>query len=485
MSQKDNFTDEIHAGINTTPSFSSRWEIEIAKKYLDAAGVLIVVLNRGGEITFINKRGCEILGKSEEWIIGKNWFDHFLPQENCREVKRVFEKLMGSESELVEYYKNPIIAKDGEKRYFAWYNTTIKNDLHATIGVLSSGEDITEQKKAENALKESEARYKTLVQTSPDAVIVTNKDGIITYVSLQTLKLFEYTQPEAMIGKNIMSLMIPEHRAKLLLNMKKSMKEGCVQAVEYTFPQQNGRRFIGEMNMSVIIDENDIPKMFIATVRNCSERKKAEKDLLKSIQEKEILLQEIHHRVKNNLQVISSLLDLSSMRIEDAKANNLISDAQTKIQTMAFIHNQLYNSERFDNVDMGAHVRDLLRYLKSFYAQNKNISISVRIHDIFLSITKAIPCALVINELVSNAFKHAFKEKENGVLEIAMTSKWDNKISMNIRNDGAVWDEDFDLFSTESLGLKLVRNLVRNQLKGKIELKRKEYTEFHIEFKKK
>jgi len=466
-------------------SFSSSWEIELAKKYLDAAGVLIVVLNREGDITFVNKKGCEILGNNEEAIIGKNWFDHFLLPDDCEEVKAVFEKLIGADSEMVEYYKNPILTAGGEKRYFAWYNTSIMNESNKTIGVLSSGEDITDQKKAENALKESEARYKILVQTSPDAVIVTDMEGVITYVSRQALKLFKYFGPDGILGRNVRELMVPGHRAKMLLNMKKAMNEGFVRTVEYEFLQSSGMHFVGEMNMAVIKNDQGVPKMFIATTRNCTERKKAEQELMKSIQEKELLLQEIHHRVKNNLQVISSLLDLGSLRIADPRAQSLISDAQTKIQTMAFIHNQLYKSERFDNVDMGIHVRDLVQYLKYFYAHKKDISIYSRIHKIYLPITQAIPCALVINELVSNAFKHAFQDGKSGVLEITMEIQRENKIVMNIRNNGLGLDNDLDIFSTESLGLKLVRNLVQNQLKGKIELSCKGYTEFHIEFEKK
>ncbi len=465
-------------------SLGTGWEIEIAKKYLDVAGVLIVALNRKGEVTFINKKGCEILGARDESIIGKNWFDHFIPFNIRDKVKEVFDKLMSSNTDMVEYFKNPILADGEEKRYFAWYNTPIKNESKTTIGVLSSGEDITEQKKAEDALRESEERYKTLVQTSPDAVAVTDLEGNITYVSEQALTLYGYASPDEILGKKVQDLIVPEHRAKALLNMKKAIKEGFVRTVEYGLLKRDGTRFLGEMSTAVIKNKHGHPKMFITTTRNCTERKKAEEELLRSIQEKELLLQEIHHRVKNNLQVISSLLDLSSLRIADPTALSLIADAQTKIQTMAFIHNQLYKSERFDSVDMGNHVRDLVHYLKHFYAQNKDISIYVDIRDICLPITKAIPCALVINELVSNAFKHAFNNGDKGIIEITMEVVWGYRISINIRDNGVGLSKNFDIFSTESLGLKLVRNLVRNQLKGKIDMKRRGYTEFHIEFAK-
>jgi len=213
-------------------------------------------------------------------------------------------------------------------------------------------------------------------------------------------------------------------------------------------------------------------------IRDISDLKEKEKQLVI----KSAVIQEIHHRVKNNLQVISSILDLSSLRIEDPKAINLIGDARSKIQTMAFIHSQLYRSERFDRIEMGEHIRELINYLSAVYGEGKKIHSHIEIDGVNLSLTQAIPCALVLNELISNAFKHAFKRGTKGTIEISMARSGPHQIMMCVKDDGIGMRPDLDISRTNSLGLKLVRNLVEKQLKGKLKQKRTKYTEFVVEF---
>jgi len=461
-----------------------RWEMEMAKKYLDIAGVIIVALNKKGEVTLINGRGCEILGCREKDVVGRKWFEHFLPPHSRESVREVFDRLVSGRGEPVVHHDNPVMTRDKGERVIAWHNMVLRSSSGEVIGVLSSGEDITERKRAEEALRESEERYKTLVQTSPDAVTATDLNGKITFVSPQTLDLHGYADPEELLGRNAFDLIDPEDRAKAILNMKKTLKEGSVKNVEFRLLKKDGSSFIGEMNSAVVREEDGTPRMFIATTRDVSQRKEVEEELRASIRDKELLLQEIHHRVKNNLQVISSLLDLSGLRLGDRRARGLIADARSKIQTMAFIHSQLYRSARFDEIDMGEHVRRLVGYLLSVYAKGKDIQVDIRVPELILPITQAIPCALVLNELISNAFKHGFREQKEGNLEIAIKVTGGDRVVLRVRNDGRGMGPEVDIHRTETLGLKLVRNLVLKQLKGRIKVRRKQYTEFTVEFRK-
>jgi two-component sensor histidine kinase len=157
------------------------------------------------------------------------------------------------------------------------------------------------------------------------------------------------------------------------------MKEGITRNLEYTLLRKDGDRFIGEIDTAVILDAYGKPVSFIATTRDITQRKHMQDELEASIREKEFLLQEIHHRVKNNLQVISSILDMSGLRTEDPCALDLIENARSKIQTMAFIHSQLYRSERFDQIEMGEHIGELVQYLKTVYAGGKDIRFDINI----------------------------------------------------------------------------------------------------------
>jgi len=460
----------------------SQWEKDMGQQYLDIAGVIILALNREGEITLINKKGCDILGLPEKDLVGKNWFDCFLPARIRGEVKDVFSRLMNGTLEPTHYHVNPILAKDGVERIIAWYNTLKKDEMGTIIGVISSGEDITSQTQAEAALRESEVRYKTLIRTSPDAITVMDLEGMITYVSDQTLQIHGYEKKEDLLGRSAFDLIASEDRVKARLNVQRTIKQGLVTNVEYRFLHRDGSRFIGELNASIIRDSDERPNLLITTTRDITEKKKAEEELRKSLNDKNLLLQEIHHRVKNNLQVISSLLDMTDLQIADSKCKGLITNAKAKIQTMTFIHSQLYQSEQYGRIEMGTHVRELINYLTILFGAGKKIKTHVRINRVYLPLTQAIPCALVLNELISNAYKHAFASRKEGTVEVKMELTQDDRVKIRVRDDGIGMDENFNLQETSSLGLKLVRNLVEKQLKGTIRIQKDRFTEFFIQF---
>jgi two-component sensor histidine kinase len=215
------------------------------------------------------------------------------------------------------------------------------------------------------------------------------------------------------------------------------------------------------------------------------ERTCAEEKIKASLKEKEILLREVHHRVKNNLQIISSLLDMSSMQTDNQETIDLFTDSRNRVNAMALIHSQLYRSERFDQINMEAHVLELSRNLLQIYSMEKAIEIDIKSVNIYLTISQAIPCALILNELITNVCKHAYREGQKGTIGISMQKSDDNIFLLRVKDDGAGIPEDIDIEKTNSLGLSLVRNLVCNQLKGKIGFRRNKGTEILIDFKAK
>jgi two-component sensor histidine kinase/HAMP domain-containing protein len=212
------------------------------------------------------------------------------------------------------------------------------------------------------------------------------------------------------------------------------------------------------------------------------ERMRTAEQFREALAEKEVLLKEVHHRVKNNLQIISGLLDMTRNRCADQQISDLLTGACSRIHTMAMIHNQLYQSTRFDRIQMQDYIRELSAHLSQVYGKSSRVTMDFRVESITLSLIQAMPCAMIFNELISNSFKHAYQPDQPGNIAISMSAT-DNFISVRFKDDGVGIPEDMDLSQTKSLGMKLINNLVVKQLKGSLRISRNPGTEVVFGFK--
>jgi two-component sensor histidine kinase len=214
------------------------------------------------------------------------------------------------------------------------------------------------------------------------------------------------------------------------------------------------------------------------------ERKRAEEQIKMSLKEKEVLLQEIHHRVKNNMQVISSLLNLQSGYVQDQQILEILQDSQNRVRSMALIHEKLYRSENLAQIDFGEYVRDLTADLvRSSGAQSEKVALEVRVDNVFLDIDTAVPCGLILNELVSNSLKHAFPKNLTGDLLVELRAGPEGMLQLNVVDNGIGFPQELDYHQLDSLGLQLVTSLVE-QLDGTIALDPAEGTNFQIKFRR-
>ena len=211
-----------------------------------------------------------------------------------------------------------------------------------------------------------------------------------------------------------------------------------------------------------------------------SERERADAQVRSSLREKEVLLQEIHHRVKNNLQIVSSLLDLQSRGIDDEATADMLLDSRNRVRSMALVHERLYQSENVAEVDLKEYVEDLCaNLLRSYSSGTHRVAMQTDVSDITFDIDTAIPCGLIINELVTNALKYAFAG-QGGCVGVSLVSSA-SSYHLRVWNDGAAFPEDVDFRNPSSLGLQLVNILVR-QLHGTLELDTSQRTEFAVIF---
>jgi len=211
-------------------------------------------------------------------------------------------------------------------------------------------------------------------------------------------------------------------------------------------------------------------------------RKRSEEQIKASLREKEVLLKEIHHRVKNNMQVICSLLSLQSRYIKDNEALEFFEESQNRVKSMAIVHEQMYQSGELARIDIASYVRSLTTHLFAEYGVIlAAINLDIEIKDVLLDVNTAIPCGLIINELVTNSLKHAFPDGRSGEIKITMHYIKQNQIELIVSDTGIGFPADLDFQNTDSLGLQIVCWLV-DQLDGTIELDRAGGTEFTITF---
>ena len=203
-----------------------------------------------------------------------------------------------------------------------------------------------------------------------------------------------------------------------------------------------------------------------------------------SLKEKEVLLREIHHRVKNNMQVISSLLRLQSRNVKDEQQIEMLKESQNRIKAMALIHEKLYRSKDLANIDFNDYIKNLVNDLFiSYKVSTGKITMKMNIEAVSFGIDTAIPCGLIVNELVSNSLKYAFPKGKDGEIKISLRTLEEGDIELIVSDNGVSIPKDLDFRNTESLGLRLITNLTEKQLQGKVELNRNKGTEFQIKFK--
>jgi PAS domain S-box-containing protein len=355
--------------------------------------------------------------------------------------------------------------------------------VHTESGtfVLASIIDITERKRAELALRASEERFRLVVEDAPNAIIMVDEAGSIALVNGEAERLFGYAREE-LIGRPVETLVPqrlrgahPQLRTEYIAAPRvRSMGAGR----DLYGLRRDGSEVPIEIGLNPIRTAEGA--FVLASVVDITERKRAQAQFAAALREKTVLLNEVHHRVKNNLQVITSLLNLQAARARDPAVQSLIAESRARVQAMTLIHQLLFERHDWSSVHLAAYLHRLGDLLASTYGGSR-IAIEVEADEVDLDVQRAVPCGLLVNELVTNAFKHAFPGERRGRIRIELRRIEDDGAILRVSDDGIGLPPDLDIAHASSLGMQLVP-LLAEQLGATLQIERGPGARFELRF---
>jgi PAS domain S-box-containing protein len=348
---------------------------------------------------------------------------------------------------------------DGNWHWLEAWGTRV--DFRGQPHVLSVCRDITEHKRAEEALRESEELFRFLAENSHDIISLYDQDSRRIYVSPSFYRVLGPPPDDAFSGVH------PDDLAKAKQAWERAMTGERVSVVVRHMTPSGMWCWLDVLASRVFY--HGAPHA-MAVSRDITVRQQAEQQVFASLREKEALLKEVHHRVKNNLQLISSLLNLQASRIESPTIREQFSEIRDRVRSMAMVHENLYRTQSFAGVPIAKPLQDLCEHLVRSYATGAPLEITYELSDVALDLDQAVPCVLIVNELVTNTLKHAFPGERAGRLSLELRRGPEEIITLTVADDGVGVPPDFNERRRESLGLHLVEDLT-DQLQGQLEIK--------------
>ncbi|MCC7564229.1 MAG: PAS domain S-box protein [Methanobacterium sp.] len=418
--------------------------------------------------------------------IGKSMLDYISYPEDREKAKENFDRVLSGENFIV-------IEEYGEESLSRNYWENIYNPIQSDdkiIGINVFCIDITERQKAEEALKLSQIRLENAMDLAKLANweldlsnrILTFNDRFYSLLGTTAEKEGGY---KIKLDTYIQRYVHPDDVQPLAELIESSFKEE-----RSVFSKEINHRIVGNNGeiRHVVIQIRFIPATedesayVYGTIQDITERKKVEEKLKKSLDEKEVLIKEIHHRVKNNLMVISSLLNLQSQYIKDKEALSIFRESQNRARSMALIHERLYRSSDLKRIDFGDYIETLSKDLfHSYITDPRKVQLNLHVENLMVDINTTVPLGLIVNELITNSMKHGFVGDSNGEINIDFHKDGDEFVLV-VEDTGVGLPDDIDFRNTSTLGLQLVNNLT-TQINGKIELDTENGTKFRITFK--
>jgi len=458
---------------------------------------MIWSIDTEGRFTFVNQAVKQLHGYEPEELLGRK-FSEFTTPEQAQKEWEVFERVLAGECFI--QHEAEYLHKDGTPFYVSINAIALRDDAGNVLGTTGTILDITNLKRTEAALRQSEAKLSTILNSAIAVIanfrLFANREWEYDYYSSGAEALYGYTPEELMTDKTLwMSRVFPEDLDTVILPGFEDIFAERPIRVEYRFWHKDGT--LRWFSASVFSQRDEVSDCWVVTTVDsdisdakaaATLRKQAEEQLKLSLQEKEALLKEVHHRVKNNLQVISSLLDLQASHIQEPQTLEAFQIIQNRVKSISLVHKKLYRSKSLAQVNLADYIDNLTTHLIQTYTLNSDdITLQLRLDEVLCNLDTAIPCGLLINELVSNALKHGFPGNSRGSIWVELNTvgvvspQNAQQVRLIVGNDGLKFPELSNLSEAESVGFQLIQALIQ-QIHGQMEIDESRGTEFKITF---
>lgn len=453
-----------------------RSSVETFQNLFNSISDAVYIQDSKGRFLEVNRGAEEMFGYDQSYFIGKK------PQALAAPGKVDMDRMK-------QYIQK---ALDGKTQSFEWWGMRSNGEVFPQEIVISNGSyfgenavitiarDISDRYEAEEELRKNEEMFRQLFQNSPISIALLDKRQEIRQVNEAFSETFGY-DIEEIKGLNIDQLIVPEHEKKDALDVSNTIFEGKTAFHSGQRLCRDGS-FVDVLIYGVPVTVNGKTVAIFGIYVDISERKQAEEKVRKSLKEKEVLLAEIHHRVKNNLAVITGLLELQALNTSSEKAADVLEISQMRVNSIALIHEKLYQNENLSEICFEQYLKELTDVILSSMGSSKtDINVSMNVDPVKLTVNQAIPCGLILNEIITNSYKHAYPEKEKGNIEINLNRRGD-EVYLSIIDDGIGIPEEINLEKPKSLGIKLIRTLSK-QLNAEAEFSNKTGgTKFALQF---